>query len=129
MGLEEDRAKQGAEKWLPERQKELNELCGGNIPYEIDWASFAGDVKGISWLENNGPAIVARAFRIVCNDALGKAAVVKAIRKVVLRNVKESKDKNVDLAGGTLTCAFAFAQSPGGRLSEHDVANYLTKNL
>ncbi len=130
MGLQEDREiKSAQEKWLPSRQKELKELCGGEIPYEIDWKSFDGDVKGLQWLENNGPAIVARGFRIVCKDDLGKEAVRKAVKKVVLKNVADPKDKKMAFEKGILTLHCAFAKSPGGRFAENEVGHCLEKGL
>ncbi|MBI3272390.1 MAG: hypothetical protein HYZ53_25585 [Planctomycetes bacterium] len=130
MGLQEERAKKEAlEKWLPARQKEVNEVCGGNIPLEVDWATFATDAKGISWLENNGPVIVARGFRRICKDDLGKEAIRNAVKKILFKNITDPKAKKMSLEGGVFECCFAFAQSPGGRYDEHEVAKFLEGRL
>ena len=48
--MQEKRSIKAAEEgWLPQRQKELAEICGKEIPYEVDWDSFAGDLKAIDY--------------------------------------------------------------------------------
>lgn len=131
MGLEEKRQIEAAQKgWLPAREKEANEICGGGkVAYEVDWKSFDGDAKGISWCENNGPAIVSCAFRVICADDLGKQAVRDGVKKVVFRNVKEAKDKAMGFEGGVLTLTCAFAQSPAGRFKDDEIRKCLEAGL
>jgi hypothetical protein len=130
MSLEEKREIQKAETgWLPQRRAELKDLCGGDVPYEIDWASFEGDVKGLNWLEANGPAQVGVAFRIIGADELGKQALRDAVKKVVIRNVKEAGGKSCAFEGGVLTLACAFSQSPGGRFKGEEIRDVLMAKL
>jgi len=131
MGLEEKRAiKTAQDGWLPAKTKELAELSGGGgMTYEIDWASFEGDVKGIEWLEFNGPQQVSNAFRQVGKDDVGKEALREAVKKVVIRNTKDEKDKTLSFEGGALTLVCAFAKSPGGRFKDSEIRDLLLKNL
>lgn len=130
MGLEEKREIQKAQNgWLPERHKELKELCGGEVPYEIEWASFDGDVKGLNWLEANGPQQVGVAFRIIGADDLGKQALREGVKKIVVRNVKDVGAKACSFDGGVLTLACAFSQSPGGRFKGEEIRDVLMAKL
>jgi hypothetical protein len=129
MGLEEKRAiKAAVEGWLPQRQAELKELCGGDVPYEIDWPSFEGDLKGHNWLEFNGPAQVGMAFRQIGSDDLGKESL-RGIKKVVVKNVKTEAEKKLSFEGSVLTLLCAFAKSPGGRFTDGEIRDCLMKGL
>ncbi len=47
MGLEERRmVKELQEVTLPGRVKEIEEICGAPIPYEVDWTSISDDKTG-----------------------------------------------------------------------------------
>ncbi len=130
MGMAEKRAMQDAqEKWLPTRTKEIADICGAEIPYEVDWDSFADDAQGISWLEANGPHQVACAFRPICKDDIGKEAIVEGIKKIVLQNTAEPGDKGLSLEGGVLKLVCAFAKSPGGRFAYKDMQKFLEEKL
>jgi hypothetical protein len=130
MGLAEKRAmKEAQDGWLPRRQAEIDGLCGGSIPYEVDWDSFADDAKGIQWLEANGPQQVASAVRSICQDELGKEAVRAAIKKVVLRNTADAAGKRLTFEDGVLCLTCAFAQSPTGRFSYVEIETLLESRL
>jgi hypothetical protein len=130
MGLAEKRAQKAAEEgWLPARQKELTEISGATIPYEVEWASFDGDAKGIEWLEHNGPQQVSMALRGICHDALGKEAIQGGLKKVVLRNCKDVAAKALSFQGGVLTLHCAWAQSPGGRFNDREIQACLEAGL
>lgn len=130
MGLAEKREIEKAKTgWLPERLKELKELCGADVPYEIDWASFDGDVQGLNWLEHNGPAQVGVAFRIIGADDLGRQALREGVKKVVVKNVKDAAARSCAFDGGVLTLACALSQSPGGRFKGEEIRDVLTAKL
>ena len=129
MGLAEKRAMEAAKVWLPKRETELKEICGGAVPYEVDWSSFETDAKGIEWLENNGPQQVSMAFRGICRDEVGKQAVREGVKKVVLKNAAKVEEKAVSFAGGVLTLRCAFAQSPGGRFNDREIQAALEAGL
>jgi hypothetical protein len=130
MGLEEKRAIKAAEEgWIKERLAELKELCGAEIPYVFDWASFEGDVKGLNWLEANGPHQVNVAFRQVCVDDLGKEAVRAAVKKIVFKNVASASDKHVVFADGVLEIAGKYAEGIAGTVREREIKELLLKKL
>jgi hypothetical protein len=130
MGLAEKRAMEKAmSDWLPKREAELAEICGGPVPYEVDWKSFDGDAKGIEWLEHNGPQQVSMAFRGIGADDLGRQALREGVKKVVLRNAPKPDEKELHFSEGVLTLRCAFAQSPGGRFNDREISAALEAKL
>jgi hypothetical protein len=129
MGLAEKRAMEQAKQWLPKRETELKEICGGAVPYEVDWTSFETDAKGIEWMEHNGPQQVSAAFRGICHDEVGKQAVREGVKKVVLRNAAAPAEKALSFDAGVLTLKCAFAQSPGGRFNDREIRQTLEAGL
>jgi hypothetical protein len=129
MGLEERRAiKAAQEGWLLQKQAELKELCGGDVPYSIDWTTFEGDAQGINWLEYNGPQQVSNAFRMIGVDDMGKEAL-RGIKKIVVKNVQDADKKELVFADGVLNLTCAFAKSPGGRFNHDEIRDCLMKGL
>ena len=48
MGLNERRMiKELQDKTFPERVKEIEEICGKAIPYEVDWESMSDDAEAL----------------------------------------------------------------------------------
>ncbi len=130
MGMLEKRAiKAAQEGWLPRRQSELNEICGTEVPYDIEWESFANDEKGIKWIEHNGPHQVSAAFRGICTDDVGREAVQEGLTKIVLSNVEEIADKSLTCADGVLHLCCAFAKSPRGRFTYQEIQKCLEEVL
>ena len=122
--------KKATDEWLPAKNKELSELSGGGaMKFDIDWATFTGDLQGLNWLEFNGPQQVVNAFRIIGTDDLGKEALRETIKKVVVKNAKEEKDKAMALESGVFTLTCAFAKSPGGRFSHDQIKEFLTSHM
>src|SRR5215510_1151547 len=73
MGLNERRKiKELQETTLPERQKEIEEICGQAIPYEVDWDSLADDAEGLNFLDNISCHRLNMALRTICIDDMGK---------------------------------------------------------
>lgn len=130
MGLEEKREIQRAETcWLPQRRQELKELCGAEVPYEIQWITFNGDVKGLNWLEANGPHQIGAAFRIIGADDAGRQALREGVKKVVISNVRDAAAKTCTFEEGVLSLRCAFARSPEGRFTGEEIAELLTSKL
>lgn len=122
--------KKAQDTWLPGKNKELAELSGGGaMTFEIDWASFAGDLQGMNWLEFNGPQQVVNAFRMIGTDDLGKESLREAVKKIVVKNTADEKAKAMDFAGGTLTLTCAFAKSPGGRFTHDQIKEFLMAKM
>ena len=129
--LEEKREiKKAQESWLPEKNKELSELSGGGtMKFDVEWATFAGDLQAMNWLEFNGPQQVLNALRMIGTDDLGKEALRDAVKKVVVRNVADEKAKSMAIDGGVFTLACAFAKSPGGRFSHDQIRDFLMSKM
>ena len=52
MGLNERRKiKELQEVTFPGRVKEIEEICGAPIPYEVDWDSLSDDLEGLADLQ------------------------------------------------------------------------------
>src|SRR5262245_34118029 len=52
MGLEEKRKiKEFQDTIVPNRHKELAEITGGDIAYEVDWSGFADDLPALNFFD------------------------------------------------------------------------------
>ncbi len=129
MGIQERRAIKEAQEKIPSREKELTDISGGTVTYEVDWDSFSDDAKASSWLDMNGPHVVSCAFRRICTDDVGKEAIKEGLKKVVIKNVADPGEKKLDLADGTLSLTCAFSKSPGGRFKDTEIAKLLEEGL
>ncbi len=126
MGLAEKRAVQSAESsWLPKRNQELEELSGGEVHYEINWATFAGDPKSIEWLEHNGPQQVAMALRVIGRDAIGKEAIQQTVKKVVIEHVTDPDERDVDCTDGVLCVRGVFSMGVKGTVRDTQIRECL----
>ena len=53
MGLNERRKlKDLQQTTFPGRVKEIEEICGAPIPYEVDWESLADDAGALNFIDN-----------------------------------------------------------------------------
>ena len=53
MGLNERRKIEELKNvTFPGRVKEIEEICGKAIPYEIDWASLQDDMEALNFIDN-----------------------------------------------------------------------------
>src|SRR5215510_15663594 len=103
MGLNERRKiKELQETTLPERVKEIEEICGKPIPYEVDWDSFADDAEGLNFLDNISCHRVNMALRTICVDDLGREAVREGLKRIRLKNVKSKDQMHLTFEGGVL---------------------------
>lgn len=122
--------KKAQDSWLPEKNKELGELSGGGkMAFDIDWATFAGNLQAMNWLEFNGPQQVVNAFRMIGTDDLGKEALRESVRKIVVRNTADESAKSMALSGGVFTLTCAFAKSPGGRFTHDQIRDFLMSKM
>ena len=109
MGLNERRKmKELQEVTLPGRVREIEEICGKPIPYEVDWDSF-DTLESLNFLDNCSCHRLNMALRVICQDDMGKQAVKDGLKLVKLKN---SKDKTVKLSfeNGTLEMTNDYAQ-------------------
>src|SRR4249920_4014928 len=96
MGLNERRKiKELQDTTFPGRVKEIEEICGKAIPYEVDWDSFADDLEALNFVDNISCHRLNMALRMICMDELGKEAVRDGLKRVKLRNVKRKEDMSM----------------------------------
>src|SRR4051812_29136775 len=89
MGLEEKRKiKELSEVTIPERQRELLEITGSPLVYDVDWASFADDLEALKFVDNLACHRLNMALRAICIDKLAKDAIRESLAKIKIVNVK-----------------------------------------
>ena len=130
MGLNERRKiKELEETTLPERVKEIEEICGKPIPYEFDWASLEDDLEGLNFLDNLSCHRLNMALRTICVDDMGKEAVREGLNLVKLKNVKDKADMSISFEGGVLEMHCAYALRTDGMFSDGEIREVLLKKL
>src|SRR5688572_8376963 len=130
MGLEEKRKiKELQDKTFPDRVKEINEICGKAIAYDVDWASLADDAGAINFIDNVSCHRLNMALRTICIDDMGKEAIRDGLKSIKLKNVKDIAAKKLSFAGGVLTMECAYAQGLSGAFSDGEIRQELVKGL
>lgn len=130
MGLAERRKiKELQETTLPGRVKEIEEICGAPIPYEVDWDSLADDAEALNFLDNISCHRLNMALRVICQDDLGKEAVRDSLKKIKLANVRDKADMKMTFDGGVLEMRCAYALRTDGMFSDGDIRNLLMQKL
>src|ERR1700755_2216192 len=103
MGLNERRKiKELQDTVFPGRVKEIEEICGKAIPYEVDWDSLADDAEALNFIDNISCHRLNMALRTICIDDMGKEAVREGLRLIKLKNVKDKSDMRIAFADGVL---------------------------
>ncbi len=129
MGLAERRKiKELEEEILPGRVKEIEEICGAPIPYEVDWESF-DEMEALNFLDNLSCHRLNMALRVICADAMGKEAIRETVKKVRLKNIKTEGERSIALEGGVLEMHCAYALGTTGMLSDNEIRAYLMSKL
>ena len=130
MGLDEKRRiKELQEVTLPERVREIEEICGAAIPYEVDWDSLANDAAGLNFLDNLSCHRLNMSLRTICADDLGREAIREGLTLVRLRNVAEVADKKITFDGGVLEMHCAYAQGASGMIPDTEIHDVLLAGL
>jgi hypothetical protein len=130
LGLEERRrVKELQEVTLPGRVKEIEEICGAPISYEVDWDSIKDDSQALNFLDNVSCHRLNMALRVICSDAMGKEAVRDGLKLIKLKNVKTPAEMTMSFAGGVLEMHCAYALGASGMHSDNDIRALLEKNL
>src|SRR5438552_6155635 len=103
MGLNERRKiKELQDVTLPGRVKEIEEICGKAIPYEVDWDSLADDAEALNFMDNISCHRLNMALRVICQDDMGKEAVRDGLRLIKLKNVKDRSAMKLSFDAGVL---------------------------
>jgi hypothetical protein len=130
MGLNERRKiKELQEVTIPGRTKEIEEICGAAIPYEVDWESLSDDLAGLNFVDNISCHRLNMALRMVCQDDMGKEAVRGGLKKVKLANVKDKAAMSMTFEGGVLEMHCAYALGAEGMFSDGAIRELLEKKL
>lgn len=130
MGLAERRKiKELQETTFPERVKEIEEICGKPIPYEVDWESLADDAEGLNFIDNLSCHRLNMALRVICLDDLGKEAVRDGLKLVKLKNVRDKADMKITFEGGVLEMRCAYAQRTEGMFNDNEIREALMAKL
>jgi len=130
MGLNERRkVKELQDTILPGRVKEIAEICGKPIPYDVDWNSLADDLEGLNFVDNISCHRLNMALRVICQDDLGKQAVTEGLKTVKLKNVKEKSAKKLSFDGGVLEMQCAYAKGLDGAFSDNEIRELLINKL
>ncbi len=130
MGLAERRKiKELTDTTIPEREKELLEITGSPIRYEIDWDSLANDAEGLNFLDNISCHRLNMALRVICSDELGREAVRDGLKLVKLSNVATPAQMSIAFSGGVLDMRCAYAQRTEGMYSDGQIREVLMKGL
>jgi hypothetical protein len=129
MGLNERRKiKELQDDVLPGRVKDLQEITGAAIPYEVDWSTFE-DFDSLNFLDNISCHRLNMALRMICQDEMGKEAVRDAIKVVKLANVKDKSAMKMTLENGALEMHCAYALRTDGMFSDNEIRAYLESKL
>ena len=130
MGMNERRKiKELQEVTLPGRVKEIEEICGQPIGYDIDWDSLADDAEGLNFLDNISCHRLNVALRMICQDDLGKEAVRDGLKSVKLKNVQDKAAMRINFQNGVLEMHCAYALGASGMFSDNEIRQLLEKSL
>ena len=117
------------DKTLPEREKEITEICGGTARYEVDWDSLANDAEALRFLDNLSCHRLNMALRSISMDPMGKDALRDGLKTVKLRNVKTKEEMKMEFANGVLEMHCAYALHTGGMFNDMEIYKTLMEGL
>jgi len=130
MGLNERRKmKELQEVAFPARVKEIEEICGKPIAYDVDWDSLADDGEALNFIDNISCHRLNMALRVICQDELGKAAVRDGLKQIRLKNVKDKSSMQIGFQSGVLDMRCAYALRTDGMFSDNEIRKVLEDNL
>ena len=127
MGLNEKRkAKEIQDNVLPGRVKEIQEITGVAIPYEVDWDSF-DTFDALNFMDNCSCHRLNMALRVICQDDMGKGAVKDGLKKIKLKNVKDKGSMKLSFEAGVLEMHNDYAHQ--NYFSDNDIRKLLIDKL
>ena len=130
MGLAERRKiKEMQDTTFPARVKEIEEICGAAIPYEVDWDSLSDSMEALNFVDNISCHRLNMALRMICQDDMGKQAVREGLKKVKLKNVKDEASKTATFEGGVLEMHCPYALGASAIISDGEIRQLLEKGL
>ena len=130
MGLNERRKmKELQDVTLPERVREIEEICGKAIPYEVDWDSLADDAEALNFMDNISCHRLNMALRTICMDDMGKEAVREGLKLIRLKNVKDKSAMQITFKDGVLDMHCAYALRTDGMHGDGEIRELLLRGL
>jgi len=114
---------------LPERSREIEEICGKAVPYEVDWASFESDAQALNFLDNIACHRVNMALRTIALDQLGREALSEGLKSIRLKNVADPAQRRLDFADGVLEMHAPWAQGTQGMHGDAAIREALMARL
>lgn len=114
---------------LPERQKEIEEICGVAIPYEVDWSTLENDAEALNFLDNLSCHRLNMALRTICMDEMGKEAVRESLKLIKLANVSDMSQMSISFDGGVLDMKCAYALGTQGMHNDGVIRECLMAKL
>ena len=130
MGLAERRKiKELQDTTFVERVKEIEEICGKAIAYEVDWDSLADDAEGLNFIDNLSCHRLNMALRTICVDDMGKEAVREGLKLIKLKNVKSKPEMKIAFDGGVLEMHCAYALRTDGMFGDMQIRDVLMQKL
>jgi hypothetical protein len=130
MGLIEKRLiKLGKEEWVPEANKELQELTGGAHVYDVDWETFATDEAALNNLQNQGLRRITAAIRVVARDDLGKESLRETFKRIAVKNSADIKARGVTVKEDALVITCAYGKGSEGYYSDNELIRLIEPQL
>ena len=130
MGLNERRKmKELQDVVFPGRVKEIEEICGVAIPYEVDWDSLANDAEALNFIDNISCHRLNMALRGICIDSFARDAVRDGLKLVKLKNVKDKSDMSIRFDGGVLEMHCAYALRTDGMFGDNEIQKVIESGL
>jgi hypothetical protein len=129
VGLNERRKmKELEDVTFPGCVKEIEQICGAPIPYEVDWDSLADDAGAMNFIDNVSCHRLNMALRMICQDEMGKEAVRRGLKVVKLKNVKDQASA-ISFDSGALQMCCDYAVGAGAIISDGEIRQVLEKGL
>jgi hypothetical protein len=130
MGLAERRKiKELSEVTLPEREKEIAEICGATVKYDVDWASMSDNMEALNFMDNISCHRLNMALRVISCDDMGKEALRDSLKTVKLKNVNSKSEMAMSFGDGVLEMHCAYALRTDGMFSDNEIRQYLMERL
>jgi len=130
MGLNERRKMEELKNvTFPGRVKEIEEICGKAVPYEIDWASIQDDMEALNFIDNISCHRLNMALRMICQDNLGKQATQEGLKLIKLKNVKDKGSMKISFDKGVLEMHCAYALKTDGMYGDNEIRELLVNKL
>jgi hypothetical protein len=104
-------------------------LTGAEIPWEVDWESFASSMEALDNIEHQGLRRISGAINTICRDKIGKDAIREGLKKIVVKNAEDAGQKKIVFKDGILEVIGAWAASWEGYPDEGVIQATLENGL